>query len=216
MSSFTPDPSLFAVSRVSSPLDTIARNIAPHIQQAIRQHWHPLHSAQYVWQKGHLANQFLSGLGDRVEMSHSVEARTPFLDHVTTGYVNGMPPEMKIRERTHEGKTVYVEKYALREAVKPFVTQEVYTRTKHAYTAPTTYPIDGPIHRLLSRLVNKDNIDKLGFVQWDTVQALLTAAFKPADGVAAGATIWAWRQLVMVAQWVVLGQRFGIAPVVVP
>jgi asparagine synthase (glutamine-hydrolysing) len=211
MSSFTPPESLFVPLSTLSPLDCIARNVPPHIQQAIRHQWHPLHSAQYVWQKGHLANQFLSGLGDRVEMAHSVEARTPFLDHVTTEYVNSLPPGMKIRERMQDGTTTYVEKYALREAVKPFVTEEVYARTKHAYTAPTTYPVGGPIHQLLSRLVTSDKVGRLGFVRWDSVRTLWDTAFSASGAVNDGTTIWAWRVLVMVAQWVVLGERFGVA-----
>lgn len=224
MSAFTPPMSLFNVARTSSPVDTIERNIPPHVQQNILSQWHGLHSAQYVWQKGHLANQFLSCLGDRVEMAHSVEARTPFLDHVLTGYVNNLPPELKIRRQaeTREGETGYIEKYALREAVKPFVTDEVYERTKHAYTAPTTYPIDGPIHRMLRGLVTKEKVDKLGFVNWLAVEELFGAAFDPAheDGAdngkdgnddKIGRKTWAWRQIVMVAQWVVLAERFEIA-----
>ena len=213
MSSFTPPAILFTHPSFSSPLDIIARNIPPHVQQAISHDWHPLHSAQYVWQKGHLANQFLSGLGDRVEMAHSVEARTPFLDHVTTEYVNSLPPEMKIRKRSQGGTTLYVEKYALREAVKPFVTDEVYARTKHAYTAPTTYPINGPVHQLLSRLITQVKVERLGFVRWDSVQALWDKAFGHGSTSEAGPTIRAWRVLVMVAQWVVLSERFDVATV---
>lgn len=44
-----------------------------------------------------LANVLLSCLGDRTELARSVEARTPFLDHHLTGYVDGLPPSVKMR-----------------------------------------------------------------------------------------------------------------------
>lgn len=211
MSAFTPAPSLFKRPSATSPLETIALNLTPQIHRSINLLWHPLHSAQYVWQKGHLANQFLSCLGDRVEMSHSVEARTPFLDHPLTEYINGLPPNLKIRARKSEnGGTEYVEKYALREATKEFVTEEVYKRRKYPYTAPTTYPIGGPIHRLLDRLVTKDKVNGLGFLRWEEVEKLKELAFDEAESSDLARKTWAWRQIIMVAQWVVIGDRFGV------
>lgn len=211
MASFTPNPSLFH-QIPTSPLQTISSNIPAETQDWMKG-WHPLHSAQYIWQKGHLSNQFLSCLGDRVEMAHSVEARTPFLDHHLTQFVNSLPASIKIR-KTNEG---YVEKYALRQAVKPFVTEEVYGRRKHAYTAPTTFPLEGPIHRLMQGIITEQRVDGLGFIRWEEVQRLWTVAFEAGaehkdqgEETDLGAKTWAWRQLIMIAQWVVLGERFGI------
>lgn len=207
MSSFTPT-SIFRTESPISPVETIVNNIPEEVRLRIKTDWHALHSSQYVWQKGHLANQFLSCLGDRVEMAHSIEARTPFLDHILTSYVNHLPPSIKIR--AVPGKdNLFTEKYALRQAVKPFVTEEVYKRTKHAYTAPTTYPVDGPVNRLLRRLVNKENVENLGFVEWAKIDRLMEVAFDP-EGHEESGKVWAWRQLVMVAQWVVLAHRFGV------
>lgn len=79
------------------PLEAIVNNIDDRTKSLIKERWHPLHSAQYIWSKGHLANNFLSCLGDRTEMAHSIEARTPFLDHHLTEYVNALPPSLKIK-----------------------------------------------------------------------------------------------------------------------
>lgn len=55
------------------------------------------HTAQNVFTKAHLQNLLLPSLDDRGKMAHSVEGRTPFLDHHLTEYVNNLPPSMEIR-----------------------------------------------------------------------------------------------------------------------
>jgi asparagine synthase (glutamine-hydrolysing) len=186
---------------------TIANNIDGRVRQKILESWHPLHAAEYVWTKGHLANIFLTCLGDRTEMAHSIEARTPLLDHHLTEYVNRLPPSSKLRwipasEEHPEGR--FVEKWVLREASKPFITRELYERKKHPYSAPTTWPRDGPLHKLLAGLLTKDNVSDLGFVEWAKVQGLVDRGFG-ADG-----DPGAMRKALVVAEWVVLSKRFGV------
>jgi asparagine synthase (glutamine-hydrolysing) len=113
----------------SDPQLTIANGMSLQILNKMQKQWHPLNSALYVWTKGHLANIFLTCLGDRTEMAHSIEARTPFLDHELTEYVYGLPPSLKIR--WDAGEQRFVEKWVLREAAKPFITKELYNRKKH-------------------------------------------------------------------------------------
>jgi asparagine synthase (glutamine-hydrolysing) len=62
----------------------------------IQSRWHPLHTSEYLFTSTTLPNILLGHLGDRGEMAHSIEGRTPFLDHKLTEYVNGLPPSMKI------------------------------------------------------------------------------------------------------------------------
>ena len=75
-----------------------------------------------------LANYLLNMLGDRMEMAHSIEGRVPFLDHKVVELVRDLPVAMKIRGMT--------EKYILREAAKPFITDTIYRRQKHPFLAP--------------------------------------------------------------------------------
>jgi asparagine synthase (glutamine-hydrolysing) len=108
------------------PLETLAAGLSPPAKWTMKHKWHPLHSALYAWTKTHLANSILSCLGDRTEMAHLLEARTPFLDHPLTSYVNGLPPGVKLR---HEPSTdTFIEKWVLREAARPFVLPELYAR----------------------------------------------------------------------------------------
>lgn len=187
----------------TTALQNIENNVNERVQQLIQESWHPLHAALYVWSKGNLANIMLSCLGDRTEMAHSIEARPPFLDHHLTEYVNGLPPNLKIRWNEETGK--FTEKWILREAGRPFITDEIYKRTKQPYIAPTVFPVGGPLYTLFERLVTRENIENLGFVDWNRVSGLLASAFGEKRDTQA------LRVLINVGQWVVLSRRFGIA-----
>ncbi|KAL8669181.1 MAG: hypothetical protein Q9168_006216 [Polycauliona sp. 1 TL-2023] len=112
-----------------SPQITLIENIDVRIRSLMRTKWHPLHSAQYVWNKTALPNMLLTNLSDRTEMSHSIEGRVPFLDHHLMEYVNGLPPSMKIRYEPETG--ICTEKWVLRMAARPFITEELFARKKH-------------------------------------------------------------------------------------
>ncbi|KAL5409750.1 hypothetical protein PMIN04_010913 [Paraphaeosphaeria minitans] len=202
MAAFSPD-TLFAdwtkAYGACDPQLTIANSVGGRARDKIMSAWHPLHSALYVWQKSHLSNIFLSCLGDRTEMAHSIEARTPFLDHRLTAYVNGLPPSVKIRWDGEEQR--FTEKWVLREASRPFITEELYKRKKHPYSAPMTYAENGPLHKLLSGLLTMERVEGLGFISWDEAEGLVERAFKKDAG--------AMRFAFTVAQWVVIGERFN-------
>ena len=116
------------------PGNIVASDFSPAVVEKIQQTWHPTNTAQYIWTKGYLANVLLPSLGDRTEMAHAIEGRTPFLDHHVTEYANNIPPSLKVMWDGDEG---FIAKYALREAMKPFVTQEVYERKKHVSQTPS-------------------------------------------------------------------------------
>ena len=96
----------------------------------------PLNKSLFVWAKSVLPNYILNLLGDRMEMAHSVEGRAPFLDHHVVECVCRAPVSLKIRGLT--------EKYLLREAAKPLITETVYRRQKHPFLSPpvTTVPTE--------------------------------------------------------------------------
>lgn len=184
--------------------------------------WHPFHCGQYVFCKAHLDNLILSNLGDRGEMAHSIEGRTPFLDHHLTEYANGLPPSLKISPRTRKLEKLeghadsiegfdFVEKYILREAARPFVTDEIYEKRKHPYSAPVRYGINGPLHQLMTRLITEDNVSSLGFLDWTTEDD--DGAVSMGDMVHlafAEKNESAFRLVICLAQWIVLGKKFGV------
>ncbi|HET6344534.1 MAG TPA: asparagine synthase C-terminal domain-containing protein, partial [Myxococcota bacterium] len=87
-----------------------------------------VHQAMYLWSKTQLNTYILTCLGDRMEMAHSVEGRTPMLDHLLVEQVVRMPADVKIKGTT--------EKHLLREAARPVLTERVYRRQKHPFLAP--------------------------------------------------------------------------------
>jgi asparagine synthase (glutamine-hydrolysing) len=88
----------------------------------------PVHQSLYLWTKSALANYILKTLGDGMEMANSIEGRLPFLDHHFFEFIRDLPISMKINGT--------VEKYILKEAVKPFITESIYNRQKHPFVAP--------------------------------------------------------------------------------
>jgi asparagine synthase (glutamine-hydrolysing) len=191
------------------------------IQAKMRSRWHPLHTAMYMWNKSSLPNVLLSCLGDRTEMAHSVEARTPFLDHHLTEYVNRLPPSVKLHYTTETaggngelGPTwtessmalqSLTEKWILREAVRPYITDELYKRKKHPFLAPARWTLDGPLHRMFKTLLTQEAVEQLGFVDYATVEQAMEIAWGE------NADVKAFRQLVYCGAWVALSQRLGVA-----
>ncbi|KAE8146749.1 hypothetical protein BDV25DRAFT_161879 [Aspergillus avenaceus] len=167
----------------------------------IAEKWHPLHSAEYQWTKSILANLILRYIGDNIDMVYQVESRPAFLDHHVTEYANTIPPSLKIKY--DPATRTFREKHILREAMKPFITEEIYNRTKQPFLGPLMYKENGPVHKALERLLTEENINQLGFFDWDVVHDSLVKAFRDRDALS-------FQKALGVAQYVVLGQRFGV------
>lgn len=128
---------------------------------------HPVNKSLYLWNKHALCNYILGTLGDGCEMSASVEGRLPFLDHHLFEYAARLPMQMKIRDYVNE-------KYVLKEAARPYITDHVYRRQKHPFQAP-------PLTRYFSRSEYEQMYDELtsasfmgmGLFNRDAVIALL-------------------------------------------
>jgi asparagine synthase (glutamine-hydrolysing) len=172
-----------------------------HTRDLMNLKWHPLHTSLYIWTKFALAKGLLTVLGDRCEMAHSVEGRQPFLDHRLTEYAMSLPPSMKIR--WDPVARTFSEKWILKEAVKPYITEELYARKKHPFSAPVKYKQGGAVYNLFDRLITKENVEKLGFLEWNTCRGLVQHAIKEGDRAAFG-------QMILVGQFVILGQKFGV------
>jgi asparagine synthase (glutamine-hydrolysing) len=122
-----------------------------------------VHQAMYLWSKTMFPNILLNYLGDRMEMAHSIEGRTPFLDHHLVEAVVAMPVDMKVHATT--------EKYVLREAARPYLTQTVYRRQKHPFMAPIE--LKGGLHELVQDTLRGRVLASMPFFDSHAVATLL-------------------------------------------
>ena len=160
----------------------------------------PVHQSLYLWAKTHLPNYVLTMLGDRMEMAHSIEGRVPFLDHVLIELVRDLPVAQKIRGMT--------EKYVLREAARPFITDTVYGRHKHPFTSPpAALSPNERMHELMQDTLRGPALASLPFYDQRKVAALLDRL----PMLDAGERTALDPALMMILSACILHQRFGLA-----
>ncbi|KAJ7141354.1 putative asparagine synthase [Mycena epipterygia] len=210
----------------------IARSIAeffrPQIREAIASgRWHSLHGALYVVQKTTLGNLILNHMGDRPEMVNSVEGRPPFLDHKLVEYVNTLPPSLKIRpllststkgDENLPRSWVFVEKWVLREAIRPFVTDEIANIKKSQYNSPIPRPTSTlearstPLQAHLASRITKEAVEKIGFIRWEPVHSALVDFLERPESPSDGGLDQNARRLLFVLSFIVLQEMFHIPP----
>ncbi|KAK5994214.1 Amidase chyE [Cladobotryum mycophilum] len=185
------------------PETSLIEGFDGRVRDNIKSRWHPLHTAQYMFVKSFMPHFILRYNGDNIDMVNQVESRCPFLDHHLTEYVNNVPPSLKMKYNAKDKS--FREKHILREAVKPYVTEEIYNMSKKAYMGPRKFWRGGALHRKITQLITKENVQALGFADWDATEDALDKAFDKQEAMAL-------RRVITVAQFIVLGQRFGVKP----
>ena len=126
----------------------------------------PTRQMQYAWIKNMLAPYLLTILGDRAEMGHSIEGRTPFLDHHLFEKARHIPDRFKIRGG--------IEKHVLREAFKERLTEAIYARKKWPYSAPPLWIERGRYARLdalLEKYLSREAITRSGIFSYFSIRA---------------------------------------------
>ena len=160
----------------------------------------PVHQSLYLWAKTVLPGYILVNLGDRMEMSHSVEGRVPFLDHHVVELIRSMPVRQKIRGMT--------EKFVLREAARPFITDTVYRRQKHPFLSPpATLDQTGRLSQIMQDTLRGPTLACLPFFNQGKVIALLDTLPSLDDG----ARTTTDQILMQILSACVLQERFGMS-----
>lgn len=86
----------------------------------------PAKQILYLWLKTVFVNYVLAG--ERLDMARSVEVRLPLLDHKLFEMAREIPTSVLALEGQ--------QKWVLREAARPFITDEVYRGVKRGFFAP--------------------------------------------------------------------------------
>ena len=157
-------PDFFAKFETADPFRILLNEFDVNRQLRGRE---PVHQSLYLWSKTVLPQYNLSSLGDRMEMAHSIEGRTPFLDHHLVEAAVKMPVSMKIRGTT--------EKFVLREAAKDVLTDTLYRRQKHPFLAPTIAASDegGPLRDLMQDTLRSEKMKSIPCYNHEMVIGLL-------------------------------------------
>ena len=122
-------------------------------------------SIQY--QKHFLSNLICSHT-DKANMHHSIEARSPFLDHELFDYVNSLPKDFKMNSK--------YSKLPLRKYLKENLRSDVYKKAKQGFTVPMANWISKELKKMMLETINKDNVKNLEFLN---ISYILEKIIKP-------------------------------------
>jgi asparagine synthase (glutamine-hydrolysing) len=100
-----------------------------------------------------LPDEFLL-MTDRFSMAHSLEARTPFLDHELVELVASIPPEL--RTSAHDPKGL------LRNAVADLLTPAHLEAPKRGFVFPTARWLRNELRPLAERLLSDEHLERQG------------------------------------------------------
>ncbi|MCC5785766.1 MAG: asparagine synthase (glutamine-hydrolyzing) [Phycisphaerales bacterium] len=146
------------------PLAAIAETIRPEMVKGR----HPLDIAQYTWSKTMLEGQILTWGGDRVDMANSMESRPAFLDHHVAEHAVTIPPNIRIKGG--------IEKWVLREAMKPVLPETLYKREKFAFMAPPSRTDESKLSAamaLVGRWMPEERVTEAGLFDAERVKKFL-------------------------------------------
>ncbi len=101
---------------------------------------------------------------DSMSMAHSLEVRTPFLDHHVVEYVNSLSSSLKFNKI--QGKIV------LREAFKNDLPKEILNRSKKGFEIPAEQWLRTALQSQVLDLTQKDRIVEQGIFSWEKVDEL--------------------------------------------
>ncbi len=136
-----------------------------------RSHFESVSHSDFLNQMLHLDNKmFMPSLNlnynDKMSMAASVETRVPFLDWEFADWVNSeVHPTQKIRGNTT--------KYILREAMRPWLPEEVMTQSKAGFYAPIDYWLSNELKPMIDEHLSADTIQRRGLFDVDFVQSLI-------------------------------------------
>lgn len=124
----------------------------------------PIKQVLNLWMRTGFANYVLGG--ERLDMAHAVEQRLPLIDHVLFEFARHLPGNLMMRE----GR----EKWVLREALRPFVTPEVYAGRKHPFLAPPSVLQEGSaMFALVQDTLRSEGAARVPFLERRALTAFL-------------------------------------------
>jgi asparagine synthase (glutamine-hydrolysing) len=127
-----------------------------------------------------LLHYILANVGDRQEMSHSLEGRTPFMDPLLTKVMGQVPEKYLIHGLT--------EKWVLKEIAAKYLPPEIWQHRKHPFFAPMKYLYTKDSREGMKHYIQvaKENTP---WLNWKHIDRLLDQEKAGADNAFEGMTI---------------------------
>ncbi len=104
-------------------------------------------------------------LTDRMNMAHSLEARSPFLDHALVETLAKFPSTIKIRNRTL--------KYVLRKLGERYLQSEILSRKKQGFMFPVAYWFRNELYDFVTKMLLESHFVKEGIFRKEKVKDLI-------------------------------------------
>jgi asparagine synthase (glutamine-hydrolysing) len=125
-----------------------------------------LDKALYVDMKTYLPDDILVKV-DRMSMAHSLEIRSPLLDHKLIEFTAKLPSSLKLKSRTT--------KYLLKQVMRKYLPTEVLTRPKHGFTMPLGQWLKGPLRDMVEDCLSGPAATQRGLFNKSFIQTLWSA-----------------------------------------
>lgn len=104
---------------------------------------------------------------DRMSMAHSLEARSPLLDHHLIEFAQTIPAELKVRGAAG--------KHILKRAVRGLVPDEIIHRPKQGFDVPLRHWLNAELKELLDDTLNSRSLRERGYFSPAAITNLVNA-----------------------------------------
>lgn len=127
-------------------------------------------------------------------------------------------PICEKNQETGEQSWSFVEKWILRQAVKPYVTDELFNRKKAQYNAPLARPGKtvqnaarlSPLQEVFRTRLTKATVDHLGWANWSMIEPILSSYLATPETPTDGGLDRRARLLLFLLSFVILQERFNV------
>jgi asparagine synthase (glutamine-hydrolysing) len=122
----------------------------------------------YLDSKTYLPGDILAKV-DRMSMAHSIETRSPFLDHHLIEFAQSIPASLKlVRSNSH-----WESKYILKRAVAGLIPDEIIYRPKQGFNVPIKYWLNREMKEMTHDLLTSPSARQRGYFNPKAVAGLL-------------------------------------------
>jgi len=102
---------------------------------------------------------------DRMTMAHSLEARSPFLDHKLAEFCALIPPKYKLKGRKR--------RFIQMELAKKYLPPQIIKRKKQGFASPITYLLADEFELLYENFLRNSRLVEEGYLNGTIIQRLL-------------------------------------------